>query len=302
MDRVNGDELKRSEKLIILPAHAKINLTLDILGTLPGGYHELRSVMQALELHDTLEITPAHRGGIEISCDSAAVPLGPENLVYQAAELLMQETGCSKSVRINIQKRIPLAAGLGGGSADAAAALAGLNQLWSLGLPPAVLVKLGARIGADIPFFIHGKTALVTGMGEKVFPLPPPPPVGVVLVKPDFGVSTALVYRLFDDFSPAPAPGRSDRMIKAIEKADINDISFDLGNNLGNDLEPVVASLHPEIRDIKGELKKAGATGAEMSGSGPTVFALTENIEKAVDLARAISKNNRVVIATRFKV
>lgn len=282
--------------MITLPAHAKVNLTLDVLGTLPGGYHEIKSVMQALELHDVLEISKGDEG-IKVSSDSEAIPLGPDNLVYKAAVLLIQQAGLEKPVHIKILKRIPVAAGLGGGSSDAAAVLSGLNRFWDLGFTPEQLMKLGARIGADVPFFIKEQTALATGKGENLLALPPPPPMGVVLVKPHFGVSTALVYNLFDDLSYVPGPF-TDSMVEAIKRKDITKIA----SKLGNALEPVTAGLHPEIREIKNELKRAGTMGVEMTGSGPTVFGLAADLKEAREIAGRLKRENRTVIATRFKV
>lgn len=280
--------------MITEPAHAKINLTLDVLGTLPGGYHEVKSVMQALELHDVLQISRGD-AGITISGNGKSIPLGPDNLVYRAAALLLEHTGLKRAVHIHIIKRIPVAAGLGGGSADAAAALVGLNRFWELGLPSGELMELGAKIGADVPFFITGKTALATGKGEKLFPLPAPPPMGVVLVKPGFGVSTARVYKLFDRLSHVSGP-YTDHMIAALKRGEAGEIA----SCLGNALEPVTAELHPQIREIKEELKQAGALGVEMSGSGPTVFGLVKDPEEALDLARRLKGGDREVIATRF--
>jgi len=281
--------------LLKITARAKINLTLDVLGTLPDGYHEVRTVMQLLDLCDILEISSGI-SGITLSSDSKKIPIGPENLVYRAAQLLLARTGLEKRAHINIIKRIPVAAGLGGGSSNAAAALWGLNRFWELGFTPEELMEMGAEIGADVPFFMTAGTALGSGRGDKLTPLPSPPPMGVLLVKPHFGVSTAQVYKLFDKL-PGETKLRTDSMIQALEKRDANAIAA----HLGNDLEPVTASLHPEIREIKRELVDAGALGAEMSGSGPTVFGLMANKEKARLLAANIKSNFGDILVSQFE-
>lgn len=278
--------------MITIPAHAKINLTLDVLGKLPDGYHKIRTVMQSLELHDTLEIYEGSQG-ITLSSDSKVIPLGPDNLVYKAARLLQEHSGLERAVHIHIKKRIPVAAGLGGGSANAAAALLGLNRFWELGLSPEELMELGGKIGADVPFCIMGKTALAEGKGEKLTSLPSPPPMGVVLVKPGFGVSTAQVYKLFDRLSSVPGP-YTDSMIKALKRGKIEDIV----SCLGNALEPVTAGMYSKIRKIKSLLKKAGAMGVEMSGSGPTVFGLTISIDAAREVAHRLEVKDMDIIVT----
>ncbi len=279
--------------MIRITARAKINLTLDVLGTLPDGYHEVATVMQALDFHDTLEI----RGGtygLTLSSNSKAIPLGDDNLVFKAFEHLIKYAGPGRGVHIHIHKNIPMAAGLGGGSSNAAAALVGLNRFLELGLTTDVLMEIGSHIGADVPFFIMGKTALGTGKGDKLIPLSSPPTMGVVLVKPHFGVSTAQVYKMFDSLSYVPEP-RTGLMIEAINNKSIKNIAA----NLGNALEPVTASLHPQIHQIKRVLTQAGALGVQMSGSGPTVFALTESKNKAEELARHLNKDNMTVLVTK---
>lgn len=280
--------------MLKITARAKVNLTLDVLGNLPDGYHEVRTVMQLLDLCDILEISSG-RSGITLSSDSKGIPIGPENLVYRAAQLLLARTGLEKKAHINIIKRIPVAAGLGGGSSNAAAALWGLNHFWELGFTPEELMEMGAEIGADVPFFLTAGTALGTGRGDKLTPLPSPPPMGVLLVKPYFGVSTAQVYKMFDTLSGVTGYS-TDSMLQALEKRDVNAIAA----HLGNDLEPVTASLYPEIRAIKKDLLDAGALGAEMSGSGPTVFALAENKEKARQLAANIKSNCGDILVSQF--
>lgn len=279
---------------MLVKAHAKINLALDVLGTRPDGYHELETIMQTLELHDELEITAAP--DITLAVQGADLPAGPENLAYRAAALLRERAGHAGGAEIRLAKRIPLAAGLAGGSADAAAVLRGLNELWHLGLGPAELAAWGAEIGSDVPFCLYGGTALVRGRGEAVTPLRDLPPLGVVLVKPPFGVSTAEVYRRYDTLANPPYPG-CKRMLAAAKRGD----AAGLAACLINSLEPVTMSLHPVIDTIKRELSAAGALGVLMSGSGPTVFGLFENRAAAVRAAGMIRQEDYWVAATCFQ-
>lgn len=262
-------------------ARAKINLTLDILGRRPDGYHEIETVMQTLQLCDRLVFSPAE-DGIFLACDHPEVPAGEDNLVYRAARLLMEGTGKKGGAKIYLRKKIPVAAGLAGGSADAAAALKGLNRLWGLGLTPGELMSLGARLGADVPFCLAGGTALARGKGEALETLPRLQGLGVVLVKPPFGVSTARAYQLYDRMGGGTRPDRADRpdlqaMLAAVAKKDAGAV----GRLLANVFEPVIAAVYPEIRGIKKALLEAGALGACLSGSGPAVFGLWINEEQA---------------------
>ncbi|MBF7082674.1 4-(cytidine 5'-diphospho)-2-C-methyl-D-erythritol kinase [Desulfallas sp. Bu1-1] len=277
-----------------IKARAKINLALDVLGTRPDGYHELETIMQTLALHDVVEITPAAE--IELVVEGADLPPGPENLAFRAAELLRRRVGYRGGAGIKLTKRIPLAAGLAGGSADAAAVLRGLNEFWGLGLKLDELVALGAELGSDVPFCLRGGTALARGRGEVIYPLPDLPALGVVLVKPPFGVSTAGVYRLFDDIA---GPNRPDcrGMLEAVHRGDVGGVI----SRLGNVLEAVTLSLHPVIGEIKKDLAAAGALGVLMSGSGPTVFGLFPEYRSAQAAAGELSnKENYTVLVTEF--
>ncbi len=251
-----------------IEARAKINLSLDVLGTRPDGYHEILSVMQPLELHDILVVRALEKE-IRVESDHPEVPEGPGNIVYRAAMAVRREYGRGGGAGIFIHKKIPVAAGLAGGSADAAAALGALNRLWGLGAALEDLIRLGETIGSDVPFCLLGRTALVGGKGEVLTPLPPFSGFGVVLVKPPFGVSTAEIYSLYDSFPAGPGPD-TGAVVRALEKRDLNTLAA----LMGNVLEKVTASLHPEITEIKRSLMAAGAAGALMSGSGPTVFGL----------------------------
>lgn len=273
-------------------ARAKINLTLDILGKRPDGYHEVEMVMQSIELHDNIEFTPGGRN-IILSVEGADLAPGPDNLICRAAELLRRHGTIRAGVKIRLVKAIPVAAGLGGGSADAAAALKALNGLWKTGLSLSELMLLGEQLGADVPFCLLGGTALAKGRGEQLVQLPPCPRLGLILVKPRFSVSTASVYRAY---TPGPAVKRPDNraMTNAIRNKDINGIA----QNLANALESVTTRMHPEIERIKAKLIRAGALGVLMSGSGPTVFGLAADTETARAIAGRYKSDGEEVLVT----
>jgi 4-diphosphocytidyl-2-C-methyl-D-erythritol kinase len=258
-------------------APAKINLTLDVLGKRPDGYHELETVMQTVSLGDTIELADAI--DIEIISEHPEVPKGPGNLAYRAAALVQEHTGIKRGVQITIKKRIPVAAGLAGGSTDAAAVLKGLDKLWSLGLPDNDLFFLASQLGSDVAFCLRGGTALGRGRGEQLTSLPPMPKFGVVLVKPPVAVSTKEVYQRF----------RRDEMQKPTTAAMVQ--ALENGNRqaimkaMSNMLESVTIHMHPEIAKIKEQMQKAGAQAVLMSGSGPTVFGLTETLRGAEQVA-----------------
>lgn len=274
-------------------AHAKVNLDLRVLGVRADGYHELRTVFQTIELHDTLVC--AHRPGpFVLKCRAAGVPLDGENLIWKAAAALWSALGRAGDVRdtvVTIDKKIPVQAGLGGGSADAAAALPALARLWG-GAPVSLLREVGATIGADVPFFLAGGTALGLGRGEEIYPLVDLPPHWVAIVRPPFGVSTAEAYAWYDEdraaglreirelqLLPVPWPSRAAQMI--------------------NDLEPPVIRRHPEIGTLKAQLKEAGAVAAAMSGSGSAVFGLFRSRVAAERVVRTLSKNGAKGTVTR---
>ena len=261
-------------------AHAKINLDLRVLGTRPDGFHELRTVFQALALHDTITCVP-RPGPLAIECDTAGVPLDGGNLVWKAADVLwraIRRLGPPRDVLIRLDKRIPVQAGLGGGSADAAATLLALVKLWRVPVRPSQLTDIAATLGADVPFFLAGGTALGLGRGDEVYPLADLPRHWIVLVIPGFGVSSADAYNWYDEerdlgigparepqHVPGPWPSRAAQMI--------------------NDLEAPIARHHFEIDQMKISLRRAGALAAAMSGSGSTVFGLFQR-RKGADLVR----------------
>lgn len=262
--------------MLAVKAFAKINFTLSVRGRRADGYHDLESVMQTLELHDRLEFVIAEHD-VTLTTDSSEIPTGPDNLIIQAADLLRRRSGCRWGARIRLIKRIPVAAGLGGGSADAAAALYGLNGLWGLGFTMDKLMEFGARLGSDVPFCLLGGTALARGRGEILEPLPPAPPMGVVLVKPHYGVSTAAVYRRFDELPVPAASSDATSLLQGLKEGDFEAVA----HGLHNDLEAAVFSMYPELPELKERLKEAGAAGALLAGSGPTIFGLTRSLEEA---------------------
>jgi 4-diphosphocytidyl-2-C-methyl-D-erythritol kinase len=261
--------------LIKIFAYAKINLTLSVLNKRPDGYHEVEMVMQSIALYDTLQIR-SQEEGISLAVAGADLPLDERNLVWRAASLLQAKAGIKSGVHIHLAKRIPVAAGLGGGSADAAAALRALNMFWRLGLSQAEMMDLGVALGSDVPFCIMGGTALARGRGELLTPLLPGPKLGLVLVKPSFSVSTAQTYAAYTG-SPEQWRPDSKTMADALSRGDVSAIA----RNLTNDLESVTAVKNPEVRQIKDRLLAAGALGVLMCGSGPAVFGLTGDFSSA---------------------
>jgi 4-diphosphocytidyl-2-C-methyl-D-erythritol kinase len=252
-------------------ASAKINLSLDVLYKRDDGYHEVEMIMTTVDLADRIELVELNLDEIRIASRNRYVPDDQRNLAYQAAKLLKDKFNIKKGVRITIDKVIPVAAGLAGGSSDAAATLRGLNKLWNLGLSLDELAELGASIGSDVSFCVYGGTAIARGRGEKIEHIPSPPSCWVVLAKPVIGVSTADVYKnlKLDDITH---PNTAE-LVKAIRNEDFEGVC----NNLGNVLESVTLKAHPEVTVIKEQMKKFGADAVLMSGSGPTVFGLVSH-------------------------
>ena len=257
--------------MLYVKAPAKINLTLDVLYKRPDHYHEVEMIMTTVDLADRIGLESRADGQIKIVSTDNFVPDDQRNFAYQAAELLKNTYGIKEGVTISIEKQIPIAAGLAGGSSDAAATLRGLNELWDLNLTLDELAEHGAKIGSDVSFCVYGGTALATGRGEKVKELSPPPTCWVVLAKPKIGVSTADVYGGLN-IEGLQHPNTKE-MIKAIETEDYELMC----NSLGNVLETVTFKLHPEVITIKEQMQRFGADAVLMSGSGPTVFGLVEN-------------------------
>ncbi|GEA14546.1 MAG: 4-diphosphocytidyl-2-C-methyl-D-erythritol kinase [Moorella sp. (in: firmicutes)] len=275
-------------------AYGKINLTLKVLDRRPDGFHNLSTIFQVIALQDTLTFSRCPEG-INLEVKGAPLPAGPDNLVYRAAALLQQRYGFP-GVRITLTKRIPLAAGLAGGSSDAAATLLGLNYLYNLGLTPGQLAREGARLGSDVPFCVLGGTALGRGRGEELYLLPPAPRLWLVLVKPPFGVSTAAVYQGWDA-APSrqnPEPPDEEKALAALRAGDREQ----LVRALGNDLEIVTCRLYPEVMAIKLSLVAAGAERAVLCGSGPTVFGVAPDRETAINIASRLRQTYPETIVT----
>ncbi len=261
--------------MLYVKAPAKINLTLDVLYKRPDHYHEVEMVMTTVDLADRIGLEPRKDGLIKIISADRFVPDDDRNFAYQAAKLLKDTYGIAEGVSIKIEKEIPIAAGLAGGSSDAAATLRGLNEMWGLNLTMDELAELGAKIGSDVSFCVHGGTALATGRGEKIKELPAPPACWVVLAKPKIGVSTADVYgglKLEGIEHP-----NTKQMIEAIQKQDYELVC----RSVGNVLETVTFTLHPEVVTIKEQMQRFGADAVLMSGSGPTVFGLVDSETRA---------------------
>ena len=256
---------------ITIAAYGKINLSLDVLCKRSDGYHEIETVMKSIDLKDTLILTK-QREGITIECDNPLVPLDSTNVVYKAYSILSDIYNIKKGVHIKIHKNIPVAAGLAGGSSNAAATLIGLNELWGLKLSKEELMKIGVQIGADVPFCIMGGTALAKGIGEKLKTINSTSEHLVLLAKPDIEVSTKDVYNSLNIADIGTRPDMK-KMLKAIEDNDLHRIS----DNMVNVLEEVTAKKHSQIQYLKSEMIKWGAVGSLMSGSGPTVFGLFQN-------------------------
>ena len=285
MPRADRARSKPGTSFITVRAHAKINLDLRVLGPRLDGFHELRTVFQALSLHDLIECIP-REGPFAIECDTAGVPLDGTNLIWRAADALwraLRRAGPVRDVTIRLQKRIPLQAGLGGGSTNAAATLLALARLWRVPVRPNQLTDVAATLGADVPFFLSGGTALGLGRGDEVYPLADLPRHWIVLLVPGFGVSTQDAYDWYDSerelargvsarepqHVPGPWPSRAAQMI--------------------NDLEAPIARHHPEIDQMRTALRRSGALAAAMSGSGSTVFGLFQKRSDALTAVKRLS-------------
>ena len=283
--------LRKSPARVVGRAHAKVNLDLRVLGTRADGYHELRTVFQTIELHDTIT-AQEKKGPFVLRCRTAGIPLDERNLVWRAASALWKalgRPGDPADTAVLLEKSIPMQAGLGGGSADAAAALQVLARLWG-GAPVSLLREVASTVGSDVPFFLSGGTALGLGRGEEIYPLVDLPRHWIVIVRPPFGVSTVEAYSWYDDdraagvreprselqILPVPWPTRAAQMI--------------------NDLEPPVVRRHPEIAAIKSALREAGASAAAMSGSGSAVFGLFRTRPAAARAVKPLTRMANTVI------
>lgn len=280
---------------IILKARGKINLTLDVIGKRDNGYHDLRMIMQTINLYDTIFIRKTRVPGIRLSANYAWLPTNEKNIAYRAAQLFFEEANIEDGVALEITKRIPVSAGLAGGSTDAAATLIGLNRLFKTRFSREKLMEMGLQLGADVPFCILRGTALAEGIGEKLTPLPNMPYTHVVLVKPPISVSTALVYQNLDINTIQNHPN-TEAAIQALKEGN----RYQIAKNMVNVLEQVTTKMHPIIQDYKDDLIRHKAIGAMMSGSGSTVFGLFEDKKKAQEVARyfKFERNVRDVYTT----
>ncbi len=263
---------------IRLKARAKINLSLDVLGKREDGYHDVRMVMQTIGIYDRLIITKIPEDEIRIQSNLFYLPINENNLIYKAAKLLKDEFGFAGGVDVNLNKFIPVAAGMAGGSTDAASTLFGINKIYELGLSQNKLMELGVQIGADVPYCIMRGTALAEGIGEQLSRLKPVPHMWIVVAKPPINISTKLVYEQLDMNDIIYHPN-VNKMIQAINKESIEEIAA----NMGNVLERVTIPLYPIIDSIKNDMLSHGAINAMMSGSGPTVFGIFPNERTALN-------------------
>ena len=261
---------------ISLKALAKINLGLDVVRRRDDGYHEVRMIMQTINLFDRLEIKKIKESAIKIHTNLFFLPVNDNNLVYKAAKLLIDEFGIQEGVSVGLTKKIPVAAGMAGGSTDAAAMLFGMNRLFGLGLSKKQLMERGVKIGADVPYCIMRGTALAEGIGDKLSPLPEMVKCPVLIAKPQISVSTKFVYQnlKLDDKTVHPD---IDRLIEDIRNKDLKAVS----DHMGNVLESVTIPNYPVISQIKEQMMDSGAVGSMMSGSGPTVFGLFDDSRTA---------------------
>ncbi len=259
-----------------LNALGKINLGLDVLGKRENGYHDVRMVMQSVYVYDRICVEKKREAGIELSTNLGYLPVNENNLAYKAARLLMDEFSVQEGVKINLEKHIPVAAGMAGGSSDAAAILHGLNRMFEMGLSKEDLMKRGVELGADVPYCIMRGTALAEGIGEVLTPLPRIPKCFALIAKPPIIVSTKTVYEKLDALEIVDHPD-IDGIIEGLNQGDLDEICACMGNVL----EKVTIEDYPVIEEIKNVMKENGAINAMMSGSGPTVFGIYKERKQA---------------------
>ncbi|MBO6161670.1 MAG: 4-(cytidine 5'-diphospho)-2-C-methyl-D-erythritol kinase [Eubacterium sp.] len=288
-----------TKKTVTKKAYAKVNLGLDIVGLRGDGYHLVKMIMQTIDLFDVLTFQPAERPGIFLKIsekstipDVADVPTDGRNLIVKAAGRILEKTGIPEAgVEILLEKHIPMAAGMAGGSTDCAAALRGVAELMELDLGEKELAEIGVSLGADVPYCLMGGTALSEGIGEVLTPLPALPPCGFLIVKPEFGASTKEVYGAYDRLMPEEIRHPDiDGMTEALKQGDLSGVAA----RLGNVLEPVTVAMHPQIRTIEDLIRRSGVKDTIMTGSGPTVFGILpetiKDAEHAAEKSRCISE------------
>lgn len=272
---------------IELKALAKINLGLDVLGRRENGYHDVRMVMQSIYLYDEVRIEKAEPEEISVISNLSFLPTGEGNIAHKAAKLLKDEFQIKDGIKITLNKHIPVAAGLAGGSSNAAAVLFGMNRMFRLGLSQKELMERGVKLGADVPYCIMRGTVLAEGIGEELSVLPAMPKCTVLIAKPPVSVSTKVVYEALDSGSIVKHPD-IDGIIEGLQNRDLRQVAA----SMGNVLEDVTIPMHPVIEDIKNEMKACGALNAMMSGSGPTVFGLFESRAAAREAQRRIREKS----------
>lgn len=280
-------------KKITISMPAKINLSIDVKNRLENGYHNVEMIMQTIDLFDAVTVEKTDHG-ISVSCAQPYVPNDKRNIAWKAAELFFSQCPCKGGARITLEKKIPVSAGLGGGSADAAGVLKALNFLYDDCLSDMQLVKISRCLGADVAFFLAGGTQLARGIGDELIKLPSLEGVDVVLVKPDFPVSTRWVYENFNPHLVGMRPDTS-KLLSAIEAMDINT----LARNMVNVLESVTVRKYPELTDIMGRFSDYGALGSRMSGSGPTIFGLFYDSASAEEAREKFLKDYKHVYHCR---
>lgn len=264
-----------------LKALGKINLGLDVLGRRDNGYHDVRMVMQTVYLYDQITITKKSTPGIELETNLFYLPVNENNLAYRAAKLLMDEFRIEEGVKIYLEKHIPVAAGMAGGSSNAAAVLVGMNRLFGLGLNQQELMERGVKLGADVPYCVMRGTVLAEGIGEILTPLEPMPKCYILIAKPAIGVSTKVVYEKLDSKEIEDHPN-IDAILEGLKEQDLRKVA----SSMGNVLERVTVDDYPIIDAIKNAMLQAGALNAMMSGSGPTVFGIFEDKKTAKEAQR----------------
>ena len=278
--------------IICLKAYAKINIGLNIISQRRDGYHNIETIFQQIDLFDQLKLSGRDDPAIIVRTDHSQLPTNEDNICHQAVKLIQKATGFKEGVVIEIKKRIPIGAGLGGGSSDAAAVLRGLNQLWQLQLTKKDLLNIALKLGADVPFFLNGGTALAFGIGEKLKPITAPFNFYCVLIYPNIEISSTWAYKNFN-FSLT----KTKKSIKLAhifsQRIDISDLK----NLISNDLEEVVFQRYQELRDIKQLLYLRGAFFASMSGSGSTIYGLFKDYTDAVVVMRSIPKPYQLILA-----
>jgi len=276
-----------------LKAYAKINLALDVLSKREDGYHEIRTIMQTVDLYDIINIEKIEEDNIIVTTSSENIPTDNKNHAYIAASLLKERFGVKQGVRIHIEKNIPVSAGLAGGSTDAAAVLKGLNEIFELNLSEQQLMEIGREIGADVPFCLVGGTALCEGIGEKVIKLKSAPQMNILIAKPEVYVSTQAVYEALD-LSKVKKRPNIEAMISAIEEGNVKEIA----KNLCNVLEVVTVNQYPVINRVKDIMRNNNALGTVMTGSGPAVFGIFSNRYDALKAAERLKVFIKEIILT----